>query len=202
MNRKIVISTNNKNKLKEIKKILKDLDIEVLSKKDLDLENFDVVEDGDTLEKNSIKKAKALKSKTKYMVMADDSGLFVDILNGEPGVHSARYAGIDGDDLSNNKKLLKNMRDISLEKRNAHFKSVIVLITESDKIITVSGKCNGHIAFEPQGDNNFGYDPLFIPDNYEESFAQLDGKIKNEISHRARALEGIKKELKELLKEE
>jgi XTP/dITP diphosphohydrolase len=202
MNRKIVISTNNKNKLKEIKKILEDLPIEVLSKRDLGLEAFDVVEDGDTLEKNSIKKAKVLKEKTEYMVMADDSGLFVDSLNGDPGVHSARYAGVDGDDLANNKKLLKNMKDIPLEKRNAHFKAVIALITEDDKTITVSGKCYGHIAFEPQGDNKFGYDPLFIPNNYEESFAELDGEVKNEISHRARALEGIKKELKELLKEE
>lgn len=202
MNRKIVISTNNKNKLREIKRILEDLPIEVLSKKDIGLEDFDVIEDGDTLEKNSVKKAEALKTKTEYMVMADDSGLFVDSLNGEPGVHSARYAGVDGDDLANNKKLLKTMKNTPLEERSAHFKAVIALITENDKIITVSGKCNGHIAFEPQGDNDFGYDPLFIPDGYEKSFAQLDGKVKNKISHRAKALEGIKKELKELLKEE
>ena len=108
-NRKIVLSTNNKNKIREIKNILKDLDLEVLSKEDIGLKDLDVIEDGKTLKENKIKKAKALKEKTPYMVMADDSGLFVDELDGEPGVYSSRYAGSDGDDLANNKKLLLNI---------------------------------------------------------------------------------------------
>lgn len=199
MNKKIVISSNNENKIREIKRILGDLDIEVLCKKDIGVENFDVVEDGDTLEENSIIKAKALKSMTEYMVMADDSGLFVDALNGDPGVHSARYAGVDGDDLANNEKLLEKMKDIDLEKRKAYFKAVIAIITEEDELITVSGKCDGHIGFKYQGDNNFGYDPLFIPEGYEKSFAELDGKVKNIISHRGKALEKVKERLKELL---
>ena len=174
MNKKIVISTNNQNKLREIKKILKDLDIEVLSKKDIGIEDFHVLEDGNTLEENSIKKAKALKARTSYMVMADDSGLFVDKLNGDPGVHSSRYAGEDGDDEANNKKLLENMKDIALEERGAYFESVIAIITEDNNLILVDGKCHGHIAFKPQGENNFGYDPLFIPHGYKKSFAEID----------------------------
>lgn len=199
MNKKIVISTNNKNKIREIKKILKDLNIEVLSKKDIGIENFEVLEDGNTLEENSIKKAKALKEKTEYMVIADDSGLFVPILNGEPGVHSSRYAGKDGDDWANNKKLLQNLKEIDLEDRDAYFQAVIAIITEEDEIITVSGKCSGHIAFELQGDNGFGYDPLFIPTGYDKSFAQLDEEVKNKISHRAKALEKLKEKLKDLM---
>lgn len=199
MNKKIVISTNNKNKLREIKKILKDLDIEVLSKADIGIEDFEVLEDGDTLEENSIKKAKALKDRTDYMVMADDSGLFVSKLNGDPGVHSSRYAGKDGDDSANNKKLLENLKDFDLEDRSAYFKAVIAIITEEDELITVSGKCSGHIAFELQGDNGFGYDPLFIPEGYEKSFAQLDEETKNKISHRGKALEKLNIQLKALL---
>ena len=105
-NNKLILSTNNTNKVEEIKDILKDLPIEVLSKKDIDMENLEVVEDGDTLEANSEKKAKILSSKIEYMVMADDSGLFVDSLNGEPGVYSSRYGGEEGNDKKNNEEPL------------------------------------------------------------------------------------------------
>lgn len=197
--RKIVLSTDNKHKIKEMKEILKDLDIEVLSKEDIGLNNFDVVEDGTTLEENSIKKAKAIKEKTPFMVMADDSGLFVESLNGEPGVYSARYAGEEGNDDKNNQKLLQMMKDIPMDKRKASFFSVIALITENGEVLTVKGECKGSIGFKLKGHNDFGYDPLFTPEGYEKTFAELSGEVKNKISHRAKALEEIKKTLTNLL---
>lgn len=191
--KKIIVSTGNQHKIIEIKNILKDLDIEVLSKNDIDIEEFDVAEDGLTLAENSIKKAKALADRVDYMVIADDSGLFVDALNGEPGVYSSRYAGEEGNDLKNNEKLLDSLKGAN--SRKAAFKTIIALITEDKVLYTVEGVCEGKIAYEPKGTNGFGYDPLFIPDGYDKSFAELGEEIKNKISHRSRAL--IK--LKELL---
>ena len=200
--RKLVLSTDNKHKIKEIKDILKDLDIEVLSKAEIALKDFNVLEDGRTLEENSIKKAKALKEKTSFMVMADDSGLFVESLDGDPGVYSARYAGEEANDAKNNEKLLEKMKDIPLEKRNASFFSVIAIITEENEVLTAKGECKGHIAFKASGFNDFGYDPLFIPDGYDKTFAELSSDIKNNISHRSRALEEIKKTIINLLEDE
>lgn len=200
--RKLILSTNNEHKVEEIKNILKGLPIEVLSKKDIGMANFDVEEDGDTLEENSTKKAKALADKIEYMVMADDSGLFVDALNGEPGVYSSRYAGEEGNDGKNNKKLLKELKDVPLEKRTASFYSVIAIVTEEKEIFTVKGQCKGYINFEPKGDNGFGYDPLFVPLGYNKSFAELGNDIKNKISHRARALEEIQDLISNLTKGE
>lgn len=191
--KKIIVSTGNQHKIIEIKNILKDLDIEVLSKNDIDIEEFDVVEDGLTLAENSIKKAKALADRVDYMVIADDSGLFVDALNGEPGVYSSRYAGEEGNDLKNNEKLLDSLKGAN--SRKAAFKTIIALITEDKVLYTVEGVCEGKIAYEPKGTNGFGYDPLFIPDGYDKSFAELGEEIKNKISHRSRAL----LKLKELL---
>lgn len=201
-NRKLILSTGNINKIKEIKDILKDLNIEVLSKAEIGLENLDIVEDGNTLEENSIKKAKGIKEKTPYMVMADDSGLFVDALNGKPGVHSSRYAGEDGDYKKNNEKLLLEMGDFPLEKRRASFLTVIALITENHETIIVEGECKGHIAFKSKGSKAFGYDPLFVPEGYSKTFGELDEEVKNKISHRAVALENIKDTLVDLLKDD
>lgn len=198
-NRKLVLSTDNKHKIIEMKHILRDIDIEVLSKKDLGLENLDIIEDGNTLKENSIKKAIGLKEKTEYMVMADDSGLFVDELDGEPGVYSSRYGGEDGNYKKNNDKLLLAMKDFPIKKRIASFFTTIALISEDGDIVTVEGECKGHINFKPRGDEVFGYDPLFVPDGYDKTFAELDSEIKNKISHRALALEKIKNTLKKLL---
>lgn len=197
--RKLVLSTGNQHKVEEIKDILKGLSIEVISKKDVGLGNLDVIEDGETLEDNSLKKAKALAERLGYMVLADDSGLFVDILNGAPGVYSSRYAGEEGNDKKNNSKLLQELKDIPLDKRNAKFKTAIVLITEDKKEIVVYGECKGKIGFEPKGKNGFGYDPLFTPEGYDNTFGELGEEIKNKISHRARALENLKEVLKNIL---
>lgn len=191
--KKLVVSTGNKNKVQEIKEILGDLNIEVLTKNDIGIEEFDVVEDGATLEENSIKKAKALAEKTDYMVIADDTGLFVNALNGEPGVYSSRYAGQDGNDKKNCEKLLKNLEGV--EDRNAYFKTVIVLITEDKKVLKAEGICKGMINIDPKGQNGFGYDPLFIPQGFDKTFAELGHEVKNKISHRALAL----KELRNIL---
>lgn len=199
--RKLVLSTDNIHKVKEIQDILSDLPIEVLSKKEIGLEDIDVVEDGKTLEENSIKKSKALADNIDYMVMADDSGLFVEALGGKPGVYSARYAGKDGDDAANNKKLLKELEKVPLEDRIGSFMTVISLITEEKEIFTIKGECKGHILFEPRGENGFGYDPLFVPEGYDRTFGELDEDTKNRISHRGRALDKMKGLLVQLIEE-
>lgn len=196
--RKLILSTGNKNKVKEIRDILKDLPIEVLSKDEIGLVDFDVVEDGVTLEENSLKKARELSRLVDYMVMADDSGIFVDSLGGEPGVYSARYGGEDGNDDLNNLTLLKNLKG---KDRTASFQSVIALITEDKREYTVKGICEGRVLEEPKGDNGFGYDPLFVPDGFQKTFAELDGDIKNAISHRRRAIDGLREKLIEILGE-
>lgn len=200
--RKLVLSTGNKNKVHEIKEILKDLPIEVVSKDDVDLGHIDVVEDGISLRENSIKKAKVLSEYTDYMVMADDSGLFVDALNGEPGIYSNRYAGEEGNDKANNIKLLNALKDIELKERTAKFITVIALVTEDKEIITMSGEVLGTIGFENIGYNGFGYDPLFVPKGYDKTFAELGEDIKNNISHRAKALEEMKKVITKLLEDD
>lgn len=200
-NRKLVVSTGNLDKIKEIKEILKDLPIEVIGKKDIGLEDLNVIEDGNTLEENSIKKAKALAEKIEYMVLADDSGLFVDILNGEPGIYSSRYGGEEGNNGKNINKLLQELKDISLDKRRASFKTVMVLITEDKETIIVHGQCKGTIGFELKGNKGFGYDPVFTPEGYDKSFGELGEGVKNKISHRAEALENLKAEILKLLEE-
>lgn len=186
--RKLIISTSNKNKVKEIKELLNHLDLEVLSKDELNVEKFETVEDMDTLEENSLKKAKDLKKRVDYMVIADDSGLFVNSLNGQPGVHSSRYCGIDGRDDLNIEKLLKNLNN---KDRSAYFKTVISLITQDGDIHIVEGICEGVISDSAKGNNGFGYDPVFVPNGYDETFAELGDKVKNRISHRAKALEAL-----------
>lgn len=202
MKRKLVISTGNQHKVEEIKNILSDLSIDVISKKDAGLTELEVIEDGDTLEDNSLKKARALAEHLNYMVLADDSGLFVDALKGDPGVYSSRYAGEEGNDKKNNEKLLRELNEVSLENRNAKFKTIIALITEDKNEMIVYGECSGKIGFEEKGKNGFGYDPLFIPDGYEKTFGEIGEEQKNKISHRAKALENLKKEITNLLKDE
>lgn len=200
--RRLVLSTGNNHKIEEIKKILKDLPIEVLSKNEIGLKEIEVEENGETLEENAIKKAAALAEKVEGMVIADDSGLFVDYLNGEPGVHSARYSGVDGTDETNNIKLINRLEGVPLHKRNAVFKTVIALITDEGDIITLTGECRGYIGFEPKGKEGFGYDPLFVVEGYEATFAELGKEIKNKISHRAKALEKLKRKITKILKDD
>lgn len=195
----LIVSSSNVGKIKEIKSILKDLNLSIVSKSEVGLSNLEVIEDKDTLEGNAIKKALEIHKHTKGIVMSDDSGLFVDYLKGKPGVYSARYAGVDGDDEANNKKLLENLKDVALENRTAKFKTVIAIVLEDGSIEIVVGECSGKIITEQRGDSGFGYDPLFVPDGYDETFAQLDSNIKNNISHRRDALEKLKIKLENII---
>ena len=194
--REIVLSTDNINKLREIREILEDLDIKIYGKSDIEGLDFEVIEDGDTLYDNALKKASAMAERVDYAVLADDTGLFVKALNGEPGVHSARYAS-EHDDKKNREKLLNNLKD--KEDRSAYFKTEIILIDEDKNIIPIEGVCPGKISLEERGDNGFGYDSIFIPDGFDKTFAEMSHEEKNQISHRAKALENLKKYFTELI---
>lgn len=198
MKRKIVLSSGNKHKISEIKDILKNMNFEVVSKNDLGYADFDVEEDKQTLEENAFKKAEELHKLTGGIVIADDTGLFVDALNGEPGVYSARYAGEPASDGNNKKLLLKNLENVLLEKRTAHFKTVIAVIFEDGKKMMAEGRVDGIIAFEERGQNGFGYDPLFIVENTNKTFAEMTEEEKNKISHRAKALMNLREKLEDL----
>lgn len=182
---KLVIATRNAHKLEEIQAIFDFQDLEVQSAFDFP-EIPDVVEDGDTLEANAEKKAVEIARVTGCWSMADDSGLEVVALNGAPGVYSARYAGEECSYADNNKKLLQELAD--KDDRSACFRTVVALSDPEGNVRTVAGKCPGQIIEGLRGTNGFGYDPLFIPDGYSETFAELDSSVKNNISHRARAL--------------
>lgn len=199
MNRRIILSSGNKHKVSEIKDILKDMPFEVISKDDLGYNDFDVEEDGTTLEENALKKATELHKLTKGIVIADDTGLFVDELNGDPGIYSARYAGEPTSDKNNRELLLKNLENVPFEKRTAYFKTVIAIVLEDGSKMTAEGKVAGMISFEEKGKNGFGYDSLFLAEDTGRTFAEMTDYEKNQISHRARALQNLKKRLEEYI---
>ena len=182
---KLVFATRNAHKLEEIRNIFEIKGMQVLSAFDFP-EVPDVVEDGDTLEANAIKKAVEIATATGCWALADDSGLEVDALDGAPGVYSARYAGEPCSYEANNEKLLRELEGES--DRAARFRTVIALSDPGGSVQTVAGECPGVIIAEQRGANGFGYDPLFVPDGCTQTFAELDADVKNRISHRARAL--------------
>lgn len=195
MIRKIVLSSGNKHKIDEIKFILQDMPFEVVSKNELGYKDFDVVEDGNTLEENAFKKAEELHKLVNGIVLADDTGLFVDALNGDPGVYSARYAGEPASDKNNRLMLLENLKGIPMDKRTAYFKTVIAVVFEDGNKMIAEGRVEGKIAFEERGQNGFGYDSLFIVSDTGKTFAEMSEEEKNSISHRARALINLKEKL-------
>ena len=182
---KIIIGSNNKGKIKELKDILNNDNYDIISMKDAGL-NIEVEEDGETFEENAYKKASEVFKITGEATLADDSGLCVEALNGEPGVFSARYAGEDANDDDRINKLLKNME---VEKnRKAKFVCSIVLIDNKGKKHSFIGECGGEIAYQKKGLNGFGYDPVFIPNGYNKTFAEMNDIEKNNISHRGIAM--------------
>jgi XTP/dITP diphosphohydrolase len=191
---KIVFATNNKNKLREIREILGS-DFEIVSLSEIGCHE-DIPETGDTLEENALQKAQFVCDKYHIGCFADDTGLEVEALDGQPGVHSARYAeGTDHDSEANMAKLLANLEDKS--NRNARFRTIIVLLQPNAQPIYFEGRVDGQIATEKHGTEGFGYDPIFVPEGYDKSFAELGEEIKNTISHRARAVVKLSQYLKE-----
>ena len=198
MDKTIVLSTHNKGKLAEFEGLAKRLGFNIITRDEAGIpHDFDVVEDGTTFEENSYKKAYEVMKMCGLPTMADDSGLMVDALDGQPGVYSSRFGGVEGDAVRNYTKLLEMMKDLPEEKRNAHFTTVITLIYPDGETIVAKGECHGKINKAPVGDKGFGYDPVFIPDGYKETFAQLGPEVKNQFSHRAKALEELERILED-----
>ena len=201
--KKLIVASNNEHKIREIKEILGSK-IEIKSLKDEDID-IDVVEDGESFVENSHKKASEIANflkelgKNNFVVMADDSGLVVDYLNGEPGVYSARYAGEHGNSKKNNEKLLTNLSNVPREERTAAFVCAVVLIDSNGEEVIVEGKVKGYITEYEKGYDGFGYDPLFYVKEFRKTFAEMTSEEKNSISHRGKALEKVKIELEKML---
>lgn len=214
---KIIFATGNKDKMREIREIMADCDVEVFSMKEAGI-NVDIVEDGDTFEANSTIKAKAISDyiagkgltdeqkddnwkaiSEKYsgaIVLADDSGLEIDYLNKEPGVYSARYMGEDTSYDIKNQNLIDRLDGVEKEQRTARFVCAIVAVLPDGEVIISRETMEGYIGWEIAGENGFGYDPIFYLDEFGCSSAELSREQKNAISHRGKALAGIKRKLK------
>ena len=187
---KLVLATNNAHKLSEIRQILGNRFEEILSLRDLGITQ-DVAETGSTLKENAIIKATTIMKLTGLPTLADDTGLMVDALNGEPGVYSARYAGEQHDDKANVAKLLKNLEPYKGKERSAHFVTCMVIAYPNGKIKSVEGRTDGEITYSPSGSNGFGYDPVFYSYDLKKVFAEATPEEKNSVSHRGRALAKI-----------
>lgn len=190
---KAVLATNNKHKIKELSEVLKGFFDEIVTIGQLGID-ADIEETGASFKENAFIKADYIYRATGLAALADDSGLCVDALGGEPGIYSARYSG--SGDSGNNNLLLRKMSGIS--SRQAQFVCCIAMVLPSGETIYADGVLHGSIAYEPAGVNGFGYDPLFIPDGYDETLAQLSPDVKNKISHRALAVAALKKKLEGL----
>ena len=193
---KLVLASKNKKKIAEMNQILEALGVEICSQAEAGVD-VDVEENGTTFEENSLLKAKAVMEQSGMPAIADDSGLCVDALGGAPGVYSARYGGEGLDDAGRTRLLLENMRGQS--PRTARFVCVIACCFPNGDTITARGECEGTIAFAPMGESGFGYDPVFFIPGMKKTFAQLESKEKNAISHRGKALESFQKKLEAYL---
>lgn len=195
---KIVLATRNAHKVEELEALLEGEPIQILSLKDLpDLP--EVVEDGETFEENALKKAQEICKFIGLPALADDSGLEVDLLDGAPGIYSARFSGPNATHAGNNQKLLEELQDHPNQKdRTARFRSVIALVLPDGSEKVVEGSCEGYILTELKGREGFGYDPLFYVPEYEATFAELPMEVKNQISHRGRAFRKIVEEIRNL----
>lgn len=194
---KLLLATRNRNKVKEIREMFDIPELELLTADEVAGLPGEVEEDADTFEGNALKKASVLCGASGIWTMADDSGLEVDALGGAPGVYSARYAGEECNTPANNAKLLAALSGV--DQRSARFRCAIALCAPDGRRWTVSGSCEGRIADAPSGDAGFGYDPLFVPEGYEQTFAELGPEVKNKISHRAVALKKAAGLLSEVL---
>ena len=190
----VIAATQNKHKLTELRAIMEKFGMEVISQGEAGFGDIDVVEDGETFEENSYKKANEIMKLSGKIAVADDSGLAVDFLNGAPGVYSARYAGEHKSDEDNNNKLLRELE--GTENRSAKFVSVVTMVYPDGRVLSARGECPGKIIREPRGNGGFGYDPLFVPDGFEKTFAEITSEEENTVSHRAKALEKLEEMLR------
>jgi len=190
----IIFATRNKGKLKEVKEILKDYKVFGVEEIGIDIE---VIEDGDTFEENALKKAVEIMKATGKTVLSDDSGMEIDYLNKEPGVHSAYFLGQDTPYAERNAAILDMLKDAKENERTARYIAVIAAAFPDGRRLTSKGIMEGYIGYEQKGENGFGYDPIFYPKGCEKSVAELSPEAKNKISHRGIAL----REMKEMLKE-
>lgn len=188
---KIVLASRNEKKLEELKRILKDLEIEILSLKDFPSLQ-EVIEDGLTFEENALKKARYVSMMTGLPVLADDSGLEVEALGGAPGVFSARYAGENATDEENIDKLLSALRNVPFSERKARFVCCIALVYPNGEEYIFKGEIKGFISETPRGHQGFGYDPIFQPEGHNRTFAEMSQQEKDAISHRSKALKKFK----------
>lgn len=191
MSNKILFATGNENKMKEIRMILSDLGMPIQSMKEVGID-VDIVEDGSTFEENAIIKATAIAKMTGDIVLADDSGLEIDYLNKEPGIYSARYAGVDTSYDIKNRMLLDRLEGVPDEKRTARFVCVIACAFPDGTVETARGTIEGIIGHEIAGKNGFGYDPIFYLPEYQCTTAELEPEKKNELSHRGKALRAMR----------
>lgn len=204
--KKLIVASNNQGKIKEIKQILSKYDINIVSLKDEKID-IEVEENGTTFMENAYIKASMIHKLVKdCMVLADDSGLMVDCLNGAPGIYSARFAGEHGNSKKNNDKLLdllskkdKDKKTAKKDKKTAKFVCSMVLIVNDNKVIKVQGEVSGEIIDKEKGMNGFGYDPLFYMPEYNMTFGEMDSGLKNSISHRANALKKLEKEIEQIV---
>lgn len=196
---KIIFATGNEGKMREIRMILGDMDAEILSMKEAGI-NADIVEDGASFEENARIKACAVARNTDAIVLADDSGLEIDYLNGEPGIYSARYMGEDTSYHIKNKNLIDRLSGVPEEKRTARFVCAIAAVFPDGTCLTTRGVMEGRIGYSESGSNGFGYDPIFILPEYGCTTADLDPDTKNRESHRGKALRAMKAELQRKIK--
>ncbi|MFY0757370.1 XTP/dITP diphosphatase [Metabacillus dongyingensis] len=190
--KEVIIATKNAGKLIEFQSILSQYDLKAISLLDLE-DSPEVEETGSTFEENAVLKAEAISKLYGKMAIADDSGLSVDYLGGEPGVYSARYAGAEKSDAANIEKVLLQLKGVSKEERNARFRCALALAEPGRETVTVEGSVEGYITEEPVGGNGFGYDPIFLVKDKAKTMAQLTKEEKNKISHRAVALQKLAK---------
>lgn len=195
---RIIFATGNQGKMKEVKMILSDLGYEILSMKEAGID-IDIVEDGKTFEENAMIKAQAIAKLQNAIVLADDSGLEVDYLNKEPGIYSSRYLGEDTPYEEKNRQIMERLEGVEQEKRTARFVCAIAGVMPDGKTFTTRAAIEGYIGTEAKGSNGFGYDPIFYVPEYNCTTAELTLEQKNKISHRGKALEKAKQEIKKLL---
>lgn len=195
---RIIFATGNQGKMREVKMILSDLGYEILSMKEAGID-IDIVENGKTFEENAMIKAKAIAKLEKAIVLADDSGLEIDYLNKEPGIYSARYLGEDTPYEEKNRQIMERLEGVEQEKRTARFVCAIAGVMPDGQIFTTRAAIEGYIGTEAKGSNGFGYDPIFYVPEYNCTTAELTLEQKNKISHRGKALEKAKQEIKKLL---